>query len=435
MPFCFYKLIIYIGCLLSLKWVFLMSLLGKRSICKEDKSNIITLGAIAKEEKKKDSSVINATIGMLYDEEGKLFTFDSVNKALNELTNDEKYAYGSTPGSKNFHEAVKRWVFREYYDEFKSNMHIGVMATPGGTGALSNTFTNYLNEGDKVLIPSYMWGNYKQIAYESGLGYVTYNLFNNDGELDLADIKEKMLELKKNQNRVLLVINDPCHNPTGYTMTHDEWVKLIDIINELSNDNTPVILLHDMAYIDYAIGGFNVTRNNIRLYENINDSVMVVMAFSGSKTLALYGVRIGAQVAVCKKKNDILEFNSANKFSSRSKWSNTTNLGMSIVEHVILDDEKKHVFESELENARNTLISRANAFLASARECNLKTLPFECGFFITIPCENADEVYKKLVERKIHIIPMGNVLRVTISAISIKECKYLPHVIKECMEN
>ena len=175
----------------------MVSLLGKRSICKEDKSNIITLGAIAKEEKKKNPSVINATIGMFYDESGKLFTFKSVDEALSEITNDEKYAYASTPGSKNFHEALKRWVFREYYDEFVGKMHVGVMATPGGTGALSNTFTNYLNEGDKVLIPSYMWGNYKQIAYESDLGYETYNLFNDLGALDLADIKEKMISLKK----------------------------------------------------------------------------------------------------------------------------------------------------------------------------------------------------------------------------------------------
>ena len=79
------------------------------------------------------------------------------------------------------------------------------------------------------------------------------------------------------------------------------------------------------------------------------------------------------------------------------------------------------------------MISRANTFLASANECGLKTLPFECGFFITIPCKNADEVYKRLVKRNIHIIPMGNVLRVTISAISTSECKYLPRAIKECM--
>ena len=87
-----------------------MTLLAKRSIIKEDKSNIITLGAIAKEMKKKDPAVINATIGMLYDEEGKLFTFKSVEKALSMLSIDEKYSYASTPGPDSYHEAIKKWI-------------------------------------------------------------------------------------------------------------------------------------------------------------------------------------------------------------------------------------------------------------------------------------------------------------------------------------
>ena len=94
-----------------------MTLLAKRIIVKEDKSNIITLGAIAKEQKKKDPEVINATIGMLYDEDEKLFAYKSVDKALNILTTDEKYAYGSTPGSKDFHEAGNDvvWYRLSYY--------------------------------------------------------------------------------------------------------------------------------------------------------------------------------------------------------------------------------------------------------------------------------------------------------------------------------
>lgn len=410
-----------------------MSLLAERSIIKEDKSNIITLGAIAKEMKQKDSSVINATIGMLYDEKGKLFTFQSVDKALRELTPEEKYAYASTPGGANFHEALKRWIFREYYDEFMNHTYVGVMATPGGSGAISNTFTNYLNEGDTVLLPSYMWGNYKQFAYENHAEYLTYDLFDSRGGLNLEDIHNKMLLLKQKQHRILLVINDPCQNPTGYTMTDKEWTALVAMINEVSQDGTPVILLHDMAYIDYDSRGFAATRANIRLYQKFNDSVLAIMAFSGSKTLALYGVRVGAMIAVSKNKAHIDDFNRANKFSSRAKWSNTTNLGMNLVAKVILDKEMRKAFEDELEESRQTLITRANTFLKACDEAGLETLPFQCGFFITIPCENADEVYHRLVERKIHIIPMGNVLRVTIAAITIAECAYLPKIIKECI--
>ena len=410
-----------------------MSLLAKRSIVKEDKSNIITLGAIAKEEKKKDPEVVNATIGMLYDEDEKLFAYKSVDKALSLLSTDEKYAYGSTPGSKDFHDAVKSWVFREYYDDFKDISE--VMATPGGTGALSNTFANYLNENDKALLPSYMWGNYKQVLYENHQDFMTYNLFNDQGGLDLVSIKECMLKLKKEQGRILLVVNDPCHNPTGYSMTSEEWVRLIDLINEISCDGTPVVLLHDMAYIDYSKEGFEFTRKNMKLYKKLNNNAMVIMAFSGSKTLALYGIRIGAQVAVSNSKENLVDFNKANKFSSRSKWSNTTNLGMNLVVKVFKDKELRKSFEEELKLSRETLIKRANVFLEESKKCGLKTLPFDCGFFVTIPCEKPEEVYDYLVKKKVHIIPMGKVVRVTISAIPVDVCKRLPSLIKEAIDS
>ncbi len=410
-----------------------MTLLAKRSIIKEDKSNIITLGAIAKEQKKHDKSVVNATIGMLYDEDEKLFAYKSVDKALSLLTTDEKYAYGSTPGSKDFHEAIKQWVFRDYYNEFKDIS--AVMATPGGTGALSNTFANYLDEGDKALLPNYMWGNYKQVLYENHQDFMTYKLFNDNGGFNLDDLYKCMKELKASQGRILLVINDPCHNPTGYSMTEAEWVKVIDMINEISADGTPVVLLHDMAYIDYSKSGFDFTRKNISLYKKLNDNAMVIMAFSGSKTLALYGVRLGAQVAVSNNKDNINDFNKANKFSSRSKWSNSTNLGMNLVTKVFTDKELKASFEKELEDSRNTLINRANAFLEESKKCGLKTLPFDCGFFVTIPCDNSEAVYDYLVKNhKVHIIPMGKVVRVTISAIPLDCCKKLPKLIKEAID-
>ena len=50
-----------------------------------------------------------------------------------------------------------------------------------------------------------------------------------------------MKTLLKKQGRVLIVINDPCQNPTGYTMTSEEWDKVIDVMNEVSKDGTPVV--------------------------------------------------------------------------------------------------------------------------------------------------------------------------------------------------
>ena len=410
-----------------------MTLLAKRSINKEDKSAIITLGAIAREEKKKNPSVVNATIGMLYGEDGKLFTYKSVDKALGMLSSEEKYAYASTPGSNDFHTAVKKWVFASYYDEFKNIS--AVMATPGGTGALSNTFANYLDENDKALIPSYMWGNYKQVLYENHQDYMTYDLFNDKGGLNLDDIKAKMYQLKETQGRILLLINDPCQNPTGYCMTDSEWNSLIDLVNEVASDNTPVVLLHDMAYIDYAKSGIIGTRKNISLYKKLNKNAIAVMAFSCSKTLALYGVRIGAQVCVSNDKENLKDFSKAAKFSSRSKWSNATNLGANLLVKIVSNDDLRNDFLRELKESQDMLISRANIFLKASEEVGLKTLPFSCGFFVTIPCLKSEEAYQYLVKKNIHVIPMGKVLRVAICSVSLKECESLPKAIKEAIDN
>jgi len=410
-----------------------MTLLAKRSINKEDKSAIITLGAIAREEKKKNPSVVNATIGMLYGEDGKLFTYKSVDKALGMLSSEEKYAYASTPGSNDFHTAVKKWVFASYYDEFKNIS--AVMATPGGTGALSNTFANYLDENDKALIPSYMWGNYKQVLYENHQDYMTYDLFNDKGGLNLDDIKAKMYQLKETQGRILLLINDPCQNPTGYCMTDSEWNSLIDLVNEVASDNTPVVLLHDMAYIDYAKSGIIGTRKNISLYKKLNKNAIAIMAFSCSKTLALYGVRIGAQVCVSNDKENLEDFSKAAKFSSRSKWSNATNLGANLLVKIVSNDDLRNDFLRELKESQDMLISRANIFLKASEEVGLKTLPFSCGFFVTIPCLKSEEAYQYLVKKNIHVIPMGKVLRVAICSVSLKECESLPKAIKEAIDN
>ena len=263
--------------------------------------------------------------------------------------------------------------------------------------------------------------------------YLTFFKIDNDGNFNLNDIYERMLKLKKSQGRILLVVNDPCQNPTGYTMKYSEWEKLIEIINSVSNDGTPVILLHDMAYIDYDKRGFDATRKNISLYRKLNPSAMAIMAFSGSKTMALYGLRVGAMIAVSSCKENIDDFSRANKFSSRSKWSNTTNLGMNIVTKVLTDPVLRGRFEEELELSRKTLINRANAFIEESKNVGLKTLPFDCGFFITIPCSNPNKAYEYLVNKKVHIIPMDDVLRVTLSAITLDECKMLPKLIKEAI--
>ena len=407
-------------------------MLANRSLEKEDKSNIITLGSIAKKLKRENPTVINSTIGMMYDEDGKLFVFDSINKVLAELSNEEKFAYAPTEGTKDFQEALKKWLFKSHYDLFKDN--VVVSATPGGSGALSNSFSNYLNEGDKALLPSYMWGNYKQMLYENNQGHVCYDLFDEYGCFNLEDLKKKAYELKKTQDRILIVVNDPCQNPTGYSMRQIEFRNLIVFLNELASSGTKVILVHDLAYQDFDVNPYFVNRSNLELYDNIKKNVLVILAFSGSKSFGLYGLRVGAMVGISKEKEVLEEFSKANKFSSRSKWSNTTNMGMNLISKIILDDKLLEKYVKEINYVSNLLNDRANLFKSLAIKYSLPLLNYKSGFFLTIPTDYPWEVYEDLVKEKIHIIPMDKCIRVTLSSITMVEIEKMVPVIAKIIK-
>lgn len=410
-----------------------MSILGNQAVGKENKGSALTIGKEAREAKAKDPSVIDSTIGMLFDEDGKFYTFKMVDKITKDLSARQKYGYPATAGDQKFHEAIKHWVFRDYYDDITSKMETRVIATPGGTGAICATLTNYLSLGDKALFPNYMWGNYTQLAREANLGYDTYELFDEDGNFNVDDLCKKCNEMKKAQGRVLVVINDPCQNPTGYIMKYTEWMQVVDIANSISRDGTPFILLYDMAYIDYDSRGFEASRKNIDLLTNLGENALAVLAFSGSKTLGLYGLRIGAQVCICKNKSDADEFFQANEYTGRGKWSSSSILGMNIISETLTNHKEE--FETELDYARKLLIDRANLFIEEAKKNNVKSLPYQCGFFVTIPVDDPKAVQAKLKERGVYIIPLKGVIRVTLSSITNDEIVRIVKIIADVINN
>lgn len=118
------------------------------------------------------------------------------------------------------------------------------------------------------------------------------------------------------QGKVLAIINDPCHNPTGYSLTNEEWKKLIAAINQLSKKG-PFVLLDDIAYIDYSYN-LDTCRNYMANFNDIGEDVMIIVAFSSSKTLTSYGLRCGAAVVLAKREEAVNEFISLSEKSARA---------------------------------------------------------------------------------------------------------------------
>ena len=95
--------------------------------------NVFAIVKLALEAKQKvgEENVVDATIGSLYDEEGKLVAFDSVFNHYNEIENRSKAKYAASfNGNADFREQVYRWVVQDAKVELAHT----VVATPGGSG-------------------------------------------------------------------------------------------------------------------------------------------------------------------------------------------------------------------------------------------------------------------------------------------------------------
>ncbi|MCK5388122.1 MAG: aminotransferase class I/II-fold pyridoxal phosphate-dependent enzyme, partial [Candidatus Izimaplasma sp.] len=236
------------------------------------------------------------------------------------------------------------------------------------------------------------------------------------------------------QKRVLVIINDPCHNPSGYTMTSNEWDQIISFVNELSKKG-PVIILNDIAYVDYTNTG-SIWKKHFEKYNNIAKNVMVVIAFSCSKTLTAYGARVGAQVVLTKDLEQLNAFKNASIYSARSIWSTVNNSAMKLFSTIMNDDILKSAYLKEKQFYIDLLKDRASIFVSEAKEVGLEIYPHVEGFFVTIKITNNIEKEKlniKLQKNHIFTVEVDGGLRVAICSVSRRKLKGLAKRIKEIM--
>ena len=58
----------------------------------------------------------------------------------------------------------------------------------------------------------------------------------------------------------------------------------------------------------------------------------------------------------------------------------------------------------------------------------------DSGFFITIPCDHAEEAGKRLQDFNIFAIPMGRGIRVSVASNTVDECGKMPAKIKQAID-
>lgn len=409
-----------------------MNIISKNAQGKVLKNDVLALSQEAKKAKLNDSTVINATIGSLYNDNGEFYTFKNVDKLIKELSNEDFYSYSPSNGNKDFHDSVTHWVFGNYYNDIINKMYCESIPTPGGTGAVSNSLFNSLDLGETLLLPDIYWGPYKNMADSYGLNVVEYpfivdNKFNIDGFISCA---EKIIA---KQGKLVTILNDPCNNPTGYSLSLSEFQSLIDYMN--SKENVAFNVIYDIAYFDYYLLLKDEARKKFLLMTQSNDNILYNIAFSCSKTFSVYGLRLGAQIILSNNKEFVNEIYSSTCFLARTRWSNVSKAGLSMMVKLYKDSNIRNLICNEIDEAVNVVKNRALLFTKEAEECDLKIYPYTGGFFITVFANNGIELAEKLKQHKIYVLGYKKAIRIAICSIPVHEIKGLASKIKKVIND
>lgn len=394
---------------------------------------IFGLAAKAKEAKDKlgKENVIDSTLGALVDDNGDLICLSTVYQELKSMPNAAIAAYAQVAGQPDFLEAVQKVCFGKY----KPKAHVRAVATPGGTGSVRHAIYNYTNPGDSILVSDWYWSPYVTISEEYNRTVTNHELFNSKNEFNLDSFKEKFEELLNKQKRLVAIINTPANNPTGYSLSDDEWDEVLNIAKENAKDpENRIVILVDCAYIDYA-GIGDERRKFFEKFSDLPKNILIIVAYSMSKGYTMYGMRSGAAIAISSDEEIAEEFYYSCMHSNRANWSNGTRAAMEVMVRIANDTEKTRNYEAEVKETKTMLRKRADAFVEAANEVGLEILPYRDGFFVSIPCKDAKKASDELIKENLFLVSLKKGLRFAVCAVSEEKCRIAPAIIKRVIDS
>ncbi len=378
---------------------------------------IFALNAEAQKRAAAGESVVNATVGALLDDGGKLVVLETIMELWRGLTPPEVAPYAPIAGDPAY---LKALVDRHWPG--LGGQGVGC-ATPGGSGALTLSIRQFLEPGQALLTLAPYWGPYDTLAYENGVRVETLPYPEPAHMLDETRWRQKCEELMAAQGRLMLWLNDPCHNPTGRSSSAAGRKTVAAILRDLSKKG-PVTLLLDLAYLDY-------TREPASVREALDDyrafaeeesqregGVLVGAALSLSKAFTLYGGRAGALVFPwCQDP----ALQAALAVSCRGIYSNCARAPQSLMVKLAKDEGAQARLAAEHERWSAVLEARAMALHHALKAHQLPGITWQGGFFVTLDAEDPRAVCERLKEEGVYVVPMPEGLRVGICGMKAED--------------
>ena len=290
---------------------------------------------------------VNLGVGVYFDENGKLPLLACVLAAEQQLTGAAKpRGYLPIDGIAAYDKAVQHLVFGAK-SAVLAERRVATVQALGGTGGLKvgADFLKRLNPGAQVLISDPSWENHRALFGNAGFEVNTYAYY--DAAKRGVRFEAMLADLNAAPAGTVVVLHACCHNPTGYDITPEQWLQVIDVLK--SRGLVPFL---DMAYQGFGDG---IAEDGAVVQQFIDSGLEFFVATSFSKSFSLYGERVGALSVVCRSADETARVLSQLKIMIRTNYSTPPTHGAQVVAMVLDTPALKAQWEQELGQMRQRI--------------------------------------------------------------------------------
>jgi aromatic-amino-acid transaminase len=290
---------------------------------------------------------VNLGVGVYYDDNGKVPVLECVRRAEQKLVESPlPRNYLPIDGLQAYDRGVQELLFGADSAALREQRIVTVQ-TLGGTGGLKvgADLLRRLNGAAQIWISDPSWENHQALFDYAGFKVQAYPYY--DPATHGVRFDAMIGALRKLPAGAIAVLHACCHNPTGVDLAPEQWQQVIKVVNDRG-----LVPFLDIAYQGFA-EGLVADAAPVRQFAAACPVVFVSSSFS--KSLSLYGERVGALSVVAGTADEAARVLSQLKRVIRTNYSNPPTHGGQAVATVLTTPELRALWDRELGEMRERI--------------------------------------------------------------------------------
>ncbi|MCX6798904.1 MAG: aminotransferase class I/II-fold pyridoxal phosphate-dependent enzyme [Candidatus Diapherotrites archaeon] len=375
------------------------------------KRGILSQGAEAKGKK------INATIGIALEDNAETMRLPSLQKLL--LVPHEAFSYAPSFGRQDVREKWRAMLFEKNPSLAGKETSLPV-ATIALTHGLSMAAYLFADAGDKIILPSLFWENYR-LVFENAYGArLDTCLAFRQNAFNVAGLEKKLSEGKKGKK--ILLLNFP-NNPSGYTPTVEEAKKIVEAIKKSGEAGNKILALLDDAYFGLVFEEGIEKESLFSWLADLHENILAVKIDGPTKEDFAWGFRVGFVTFGIKGGSRELYAALEAKLAGaiRGSVSNAPNISQVLLLQAQASEEYASERKQKFEILRKRYGTVKDVLAGKKFAKYFVPLPFNSGYFMCIKLNDgidAEKVRQVLLKKyDTGVIVFGNLVRIAFSAV------------------